>query len=242
MSKTHTDLLWTNKKVAGLELLCTEPLDASKASVILMHGYGANEEDFAPIALHLQNAQHFNWIFPRGPVSVDTGNGMQGYAWFPIRLSEIQEWMKTGRLRQLHLPTLEGFEKAREQIQHLITELQLDYSRCFISGFSQGATIATDLVLRGPQWPLALGVWSGTFVAEAGWEDLQSHTQGLRVLQTHGRFDQVLDFSLAEKLHQGFVRGGAQAELLAFDGAHEFPLSAIAAFDKLLGELWTKLQ
>ncbi len=205
-----------------------------------MHGYGANEEDFVPIVEHLRSASNFFWIFPRAPLGLEIGWGMTGYAWYPIRLSELQAAQADASLKPLSLPTLEGFENSRKMVEALIQETGVDLSQWVISGFSQGATIATDLVLRSSKNPLALGIWSGSYVGDAGWSELAPKHSKLQVLQTHGRYDPVLSFKLAEELHQMLLKSGCEAKMHAFEGGHEFPVSAMRSFDLLLQDILEK--
>ena len=48
--------------------------------VILMHGYGSNMSDLAPLAPMISR-EGYLFAFPNAPIRLDFGLGMIGYAW-----------------------------------------------------------------------------------------------------------------------------------------------------------------
>jgi len=97
--------------------------------------------------------------------------------------------------------------------------------------------LATDVALRLPESPAALVIWSGTLLCENEWMPLMPRRQGLRVVQSHGRQDQILPFAAAEWLRDALTAAGLEVEFLPFNGPHTVSEPAIDATVRLLRDL-----
>lgn len=107
------------------------------ASVIWLHGLGADGHDFEPLVpeLKLPAALPLRFVFPHAPMrSVTLNNGHLMRAWFDIT--------KIG----LHIPTdVPGIDSARHAVQALIMRENgrgIPASRIILAGFSQGGAVA----------------------------------------------------------------------------------------------------
>jgi phospholipase/carboxylesterase len=92
-----------------------------------------------------------------------------------------------------------------------------------MGGFSQGAMLATDVVLRENRDFAGLVVLSGTLLAASEWTPLMPKRKGFSVLQSHGRSDPILPFLVAEKLRDALTSAGASVEFMPFNGGHGIP-------------------
>ena len=92
--------------------------------------------------------------------------------------------------------------------------------RSIVGGFSQGAMLATDTVLRLEEAPAALAILSGALVGEAEWTKLMPKRRGLSILQSHGRHDPILPFQGAVLLRDLWKDAGANVEFVEFAGGH----------------------
>lgn len=136
----------SNGKMSAME---TTPLasleistgDTPDASIIWLHGLGADGNDFAPIVNELQLPIPTRFILPHAPVMPVTING--GYpmpAWYDIRASDITS-----------LPDESGIRTSQARIEQLIArerERGIATSRILLAGFSQGGAIALHTGLR----------------------------------------------------------------------------------------------
>ena len=61
--------------------------------------------------------------------------------------------------------------------------------RVFLGGFSQGAMLACDTVLRSPRAFAGLLILSGSIIAQREWEERWPARKGLPVFQSHGTDD-----------------------------------------------------
>jgi phospholipase/carboxylesterase len=72
---------------SGLETVEVEPRTAADASVVLMHGLGADGHDFESLVpeLRLPASPCVRWVFPHAPVRPVTINGGHRMrAWYDI--------------------------------------------------------------------------------------------------------------------------------------------------------------
>lgn len=111
------------------------------ASVIWLHGLGADGYDFAPIVpdLHLPEEAAIRFIFPHAPSrAVTVNNGYVMPAWFDIRHDRGDEDEAGLRRSQAAIEALLAHEKARGMPAH----------RIVLGGFSQGCAMALLTGLR----------------------------------------------------------------------------------------------
>ena len=111
------------------------------ASIIVMHGLGADGSDFAPFVdeIDLRPIGPVRWLFPNAPQQPVTING--GYvmpAWFDIRHDRGDEDEAGLRRSQAAIEALLAHEKARGMPAH----------RIVLGGFSQGCAMALLTGLR----------------------------------------------------------------------------------------------
>src|SRR5580765_2123615 len=122
--------------------LATGP--SPSASVIWLHGLGADGHDFEPIVpeLRLPASAQIRFIFPHAPVRpVTLNNGMRMRAWYDI--------IALGGGREDE----EGIRASEVLTRNLISrevESGIKPDRIVLAGFSQGGAIALQTALRHP--------------------------------------------------------------------------------------------
>ncbi len=114
------------------------------ASIIVLHGLGADGSDFAPFAdeIDLQAFGPVRWLFPNAPQRPVTING--GYvmpAWYDIRADRSDEDEAGLRQSQSAIDSIIRREQARGIPAH----------RIVLGGFSQGCAMALLTGLRYPE-------------------------------------------------------------------------------------------
>jgi phospholipase/carboxylesterase len=131
--------------------------------------------------------------------------------------------------------------EARELFTSAIKEIReatgLPMSRVVLAGFSQGSMISTDVALRLPEPPAALCVLSGALLCETEWRALAAKRGSLRVLQSHGRHDQILPFATGEWLRDLFQEAGFDVEFVPFHGGHTISYDVLHRLAALIAEL-----
>ena len=228
------------RKIASLDVLeVPAPSESVNGPVILLlHGYGASAHDLFPLHQELQSPPGTSWYFPNGPVKVPLGPNMYGRAWFPINIAALEEALAQGNFRDLSPIIPKGLPEAREQIiqtiEQIAEEKQIGYDKIIIGGFSQGAMLATDIVLRNTENFAKLLILSGTLLAQEEWSKLALSKKGLPFFQSHGKEDPLLPFAMAEELHSILSRAGCLGKLSSFTGGHEIPPIVLSQLESFL--------
>jgi phospholipase/carboxylesterase len=93
-----------------------------------------------------------------------------------------------------------------------------------LAGFSQGAMLSVDTVIRGlAEPPGKLVVMSGALICESLWKAKADRLRKLPVLQSHGRSDSILPIQTGRWLKQFFEASLCNLEYLEFNGDHTIP-------------------
>jgi phospholipase/carboxylesterase len=205
--------------------------------VVLLHGFGAPGADLVPLYRALTPPVGTRFAFLEAPLELGMGFG-DGRAWWMIDMLRLERALAAGEVRDLTSDVPDGLAEARAQVIATLDALQADLgvegSRVVLGGFSQGAMLALDVALRTERALAGLVLLSGTLLAEHEWLPLLPKRAALPVLQTHGRQDPLLPFSIAERLHAELTRAGLDASFVPFNGGHEIPGSALDALDRFV--------
>lgn len=120
--------------------------DSPVATILIMHGLGADGRDFVPIAqqMDLSSVGPVRFLFPNAPTIPVTING--GYvmpAWYDILAADLVKREDEAGLRksQLQIEEIIANEKARG----------VPADRIVVAGFSQGCAMALMVGLRHGQ-------------------------------------------------------------------------------------------
>jgi phospholipase/carboxylesterase len=208
---------------------------------IFCHGFGAPGDDLVSLAPEIAGlsttvAERVRFVFPEAPLALDNVP-FGGRAWWPIDMMALQMAMARGAHRMLADESPEGLPSARQKLLALIDvvlqQTGLTMDRVFLTGFSQGAMLATDTTLRLDEAPAGLGVLSGTLLNQGEWRRLAPRRAGLAVIQSHGHQDPILPFDGALALKGVLEEAGLAVDFHAFRGGHGIDgdvLEAIARF------------
>ncbi len=197
------------------EFLDTVEIETGKnptASVIWMHGLGADGNDFVPIVreLDLPDAP-IRFVFPHAPMQPVTINGgMVMRAWYDISDPAVWREDERGvRASQALIETLIARERDRGTIPR----------RLVLAGFSQGGAIALQTGLRHPD-RLAGVMALSTYVplAEKLAAEASAANRDLPVFMAHGTVDPVIAFARAAQSRDLLRSIGYPVEW------HEYPM------------------
>jgi len=205
--------------------------------VVLLHGYGAPGTDLVPLWRELAVPHEVRFVFPEAPLDL----GFGGRAWWPIDMARLQDRSSQAALERLITEVPPGIDAARGALLDLLQVLERDFGavpeQTVLGGFSQGAMLATDTVLRTSRPFGGLALLSGTLISHDEWSPLMSARRGLPVLQSHGRADPILPFEVAERLRAELVSAGLPVEFIAFNGGHGIPGGVLEALTRLIRRL-----
>jgi phospholipase/carboxylesterase len=182
------------------------------ASIIWLHGLGADGHDFEPIVAAL-NLANIRFIFPHAPYrNVTINNGYEMRAWYDLygMTLDIEQDEVGIRQSQSEIEALISREKSRG----------IRPERIVLAGFSQGGAIALHTALRHEE-PLAGVLALSTYLplkAALGDEvHIANHT--LPIFMAHGSFDSVITTAIAQASLQALVKNGYQPIW------HEYPMA-----------------
>lgn len=208
--------------------------------VILLHGFGAPGTDLVPLAAELDAPEAARFLFPMAPLLLDphAPEALAPRAWWMIDMVELQVAAMTQQFAALSERSPAGIDPARAALESLLDaaehELNAAPSQMVLGGFSQGAMLATDTVLRSARPFAGLAILSGTLICREDWRALAPSRRGLSVLQSHGRADPVLPFSVAEELRDLLSSAELALEWLPFSGGHGIPAPVLVRLGALL--------
>jgi phospholipase/carboxylesterase len=147
--------------------------------LLLVHGYGSDENDLFSLAPYLDS--RFTFVSMRAPHAYPPGFG-----WYDITFTD------RGILRDEAM--IEGSATALEAFLHeAIETYDADPARVFVLGFSQGAAMTLQLLLTRPEL-LAGAVALSGHVPDVGWNARVSDDAlaGKPVFVGHGTADPVV--------------------------------------------------
>lgn len=174
-----------------LDYITIEPKASANASIIWLHGLGADGHDFADIvpALQLPPTLPIRFIFPHAkPMPVTLNQGYVMPAWF-----DILDLTSEGRY------DIAGIAKAVTHIEVLINaEISKGIApeRILLAGFSQGAALALMTGLHHPQQIAGVMALSG-FLPPFALRQAQN-IEPFPCLLVHGTQDTIVPIELGK--------------------------------------------
>ncbi len=198
--------------------------------VLLLHGFGAPGDDLVSLADALDVPTGTRFLFPEGPLTLSFGPG-DARAWWLIDMMRLAADQAAGRIRDLSQDIPKGLAPAREKMLTFLKEVEQQFGadprKTVLGGFSQGAMLSCDVMLRTTQPYAGLIQLSGTLLAAQEWVPLLQKRNGLPVFQSHGMQDEILPYVGAERLRDTLSHGGLAVEWHSFRGGHEIPRSVL---------------
>jgi phospholipase/carboxylesterase len=176
----------------NLETIEVETAPHPAASVIWLHGLGADGHDFEPIVpeLRLPASKAVRFVFPNAPLRPVTINmGMRMRAWYDI-------------LQMGGGPEDEaGIRSSQELLERLVsreTRRGIAHDRIVLAGFSQGGAIALQTGLRHAE-RLAGVMALSTYLplAQTLEKESAAANNGLPIFMAHGQYDDMIPMARA---------------------------------------------
>ncbi len=212
----------------SIETLEIETGPKPAATVIWLHGLGADAHDFEPVVpeLRLPAAKPVRFIFPNAPQRPVTINGgMRMRAWYDIfQLGGGVEDEAGIRASQASMESLIAGE----------IERGIAHDKIVLAGFSQGGAIALHTALRSGQ-PLAGVMALSTYLPLKNTleKEKSAANANLPVFMAHGQYDNMIGMDRAMLSRDAMVALGYKVDWHAYPMAHSVcpeEIGAIAAF------------
>lgn len=208
------------------DLLAAETVttaDNCTASVIWLHGLGADGHDFVPVVpeLGLSPDIGVRFVFPHSDVRPVTLNGgMRMRAWYDIKSLD-----RNGRVDEA------GIRKSQSQIEQLIARENargVPSERIVVAGFSQGGAVALQVGLRHADKLAGIMALSSYLALDSSLEaELSEANRTTPVFMAHGTYDPVVSVDLGTHSRDELAGHGIPVEWHDYPMAHQVCLEEL---------------
>ena len=220
--------------MAELETIEIETGPQPVATIIVLHGLGADGNDFAPFAqeLNLRAVGPVRYVFPHAPVMpVTINNGYRMRAWYDILGPDLVRREDEAGLRQslAAVETLLAREKQRGAAA----------GRIVLAGFSQGCAMALLAGLRHRERLAGIAGMSGYLPLAAMTAAERSDANAVTpIFLGHGQQDPVVDIERGKASREMLGALGYPVEWHEYAMGHSVCMEEIADLNRwLLGVL-----
>jgi len=219
--------------MSTLEMIEIETGNSPSASIIVLHGLGADGNDFVPVAeeLDLTSLGAVRFVFPHAPTRPVTING--GYvmrAWYDIR--------DDGGVRREDAAGVRASQAAIEALVARERGRGIPAAAIVLAGFSQGGAMALYTGLRHPgrlagvmalscSLPLA-----DTLAAEAA-----AANRDVPIFMAHGTHDQMIPKARAQRAHDTLSGLDYKVEWHEYPMPHSVCMEEVADIADWLGRV-----
>ena len=212
-----------------LPAVVIEPPLPATASVIWLHGLGADGHDFEPIVPELGlGGAPIRFIFPHAPerpVTINMGYVMR--AWYDITAPDLSQG-------QDEAGTRESEQQLRAWIEHEKGR-GISPERIILAGFSQGGAIVLHTGLRYPErlgGIMALSTYLP--LADTVADEKHAANAEVPIFMAHGNQDPIIPLALAETSRDTLMELGHMVEWHQYPMQHGVCLEEIGAIAEWL--------
>jgi len=203
------------------------------ASVIWLHGLGADGNDFVPIVpeLGLPPARALRFIFPHAPVrAVTINNGMRMRAWYDIAAADLN-----------NRADISGVRQSTDQVEGLIAREKgrgVPAAHIVLAGFSQGGAIALYAGLRHAE-RLAGILALSTYLVQADRlpAEAAAANRDVPIFMAHGTADPVVRFEWGLASRRALEANGNPVEWHQYPIEHSLCLEEVRAIGVWLAKV-----
>ena len=201
---------------APLDCVIVEPPKPATATVIWLHGLGADGHDLEPIVteLGLSNTQETRFVFPHAPYQPVTINqGMVMRAWYDIRGPDLPGEIDEQGIRQSEAHLRKFIDKE--------IDAGMNSEQIVLAGFSQGGVIALRTGLSFEQ-PLAGILALSTYLPMIETTSAQEHDSNrtTEIFMAHGREDPLIPIEAAQDARDFLITLGVAVQWREYNMPH----------------------
>ena len=203
-----------------IELLSSETAEVN-ASVIWLHGLGANGNDFVPVVpqLNLPADYAVRFVFPTAPsIPVTINGGFVMPAWYDI--------LRMDNVRSLDEAGLRGSAAKVHELIRRELDRGVASERIVLAGFSQGGAVCFE---AGLSFNRRLGgiIALSTYFPTAASVAMSPAQKGIPLLVCHGLMDPMVPEPLGRASIESLRGFGLEPEYQTYPMAHEVCLPEI---------------
>jgi len=214
------------------DAIIIEPKATHKASVVWLHGLGADGHDFEPIVpeLGLPDDLGIRFIFPNAPKRPVTINGgMSMRAWYDVKSPNLRDQEDT-----------ESIIESSNLINNFINaeiEAGIESNKIILAGFSQGGAITLHAGLRFPSPLAGLLALSCYLPLPDQLQDEAIADKSMAIMMAHGISDPVIPVDQGRASSETLKEHGYSVEWHEYMMQHAVCLEEITAIGAWLKRL-----
>ena len=195
----------------NLHYLVQEPktIKDQNPLLILLHGYGSNEEDLFSFAPELPDDSYV--ISVRAPYDLQP----YGHAWYAIHFDADENKFSDNVQAKQSVEIIASF------IDEIVKQYPIDTNNVTLIGFSQGAILSYATALTYPEKISKVVALSGYFNQEILPEIIDTKAiSHLKFFVSHGSVDQVIPVDWARKAKPALENLGLEVEYQEYPIGH----------------------
>ena len=189
------------------------------ASVIWMHGLGADGNDFAPAVqeFDLADAPPIRFVFPHAPMQpVTINNGYVMRAWYDVSFGDLE-----GKSRQADEKGVRASQAAIGKLIEREAARGIPSRNIVLAGFSQGGAMALQTALRYPQrlaGVMALSCYLP--LADSFPQEAAPANAKIPIFMAHGTYDPVVPYAMGSTSRDLLIQAGYDIEWYDYPMQH----------------------
>ena len=177
--------------------------------LLLLHGYGSNEEDLFSFASELQDDSYV--ISVRAPYDLQP----YGHAWYAIHFDADENKFSDNVQAKQSVEIIASF------IDEIVKQYPIDTENVTLIGFSQGAILSYATALTYPEKISKVVALSGYFNQEILPEIIDTKAiSHLKFFVSHGSVDQVIPVDWARKAKPALENLGLEVQYQEYPIGH----------------------
>jgi phospholipase/carboxylesterase len=167
--------------------------------LLLLHGYGSNEEDLFSFASELP--EEYYVVSVRAPYELGYGS----YAWYAINFDADENKFSDVPQAQQSRDLIANF------IDELVANYPIDATKITLIGFSQGTILSYAIALSYPEKIQRVVAMSGYLNTEMAIPNFENKDfSRLKIFASHGTVDQVVPVDWARKAAPALTKLGIE--------------------------------
>lgn len=216
-----------------LETIEVETGARPTASIVWLHGVGADGHQFEPLVGQLTRAASppLRFVFPHAPIrSITLCNGVPMRGWYDLRNIDRQIGQDEEAIRASHAAISALLQRECER--------GIPSERLVLGGFSQGAAMSLYVGLRFPKALAAVVALSGyRLIASTVQAERQEANRKTPFFLGHGTADPVVSLEEGELARDLLREAGYAVEWRVYPVGHEVPGEEVAAIADFLAKI-----
>ncbi len=187
------------------------------ATIVWLHGLGADHTDFEPVAAELGMPPSVRFVFPDAPIRAVTINqGMRMRAWYDIFQFGPGPEDEAGIRESQHI------------VEGLVEQAGVPPERVVLAGFSQGGAVVLHTALRYPKRLAGVVALSTYLPLQKDFpNEVSAENKSIPIFMAHGRFDDIIPLPRALASRDQLLKMGYPVEW------HEYPMPHSVSLDEI---------